>query len=50
MTLRDWFAAQALTMPIVNDAQGSEWAEHIAQGAYKVADAMIAEREKGAKS
>lgn len=50
MSLRDWFAAHALTMPIVNDCQGSSWASLIAVGAYQVADAMLAARAKKATS
>ena len=44
MTLRDWFAGQALTlvsaMPINSDAV------EIAEACYLVADAMLAERGK----
>lgn len=42
MTLRDWFAGQALV--------GGKWAttpQQIARGSYIVADAMIAESQKG---
>jgi hypothetical protein len=42
MTLRDWFAGQAL--PAVA-AKGSSTAK-ITEDAYKIADAMLAERSK----
>jgi hypothetical protein len=42
MTLRDWFAGQAL--PAVA-AKGSSTAK-ISEDAYKIADAMLAERSK----
>jgi hypothetical protein len=41
MTLRDYFAAKALTM-LLHDLD----AEVLAGRAYQVADAMLAEREK----
>jgi len=48
MTLRDYFAAKA--MQNFRDQIGSqsdqEWFEQIAQGAYKMADAMIKAREE----
>ena len=41
MTLRDWFAGQALLGYCLNDAsEAAEWS-------YRVADAMIAKRNKG---
>jgi hypothetical protein len=49
MTLRDWFAGQALAglaaakAQITDEGAGITWAE----GAYSLADQMIAEREKG---
>ena len=45
MSLRDYFAAQALRLDWVADSQLN--AESTAQWAYEVADAMLAEREKG---
>lgn len=46
MTLRDWFAGQALEKA----ARGSKFtAEEIATRAYYIADAMLAAREGGAK-
>lgn len=46
MTLRDYFAAKALPMAFA--ASGT--AEQTAERAYKLADAMIAAREKGGSS
>lgn len=45
MSLRDWFAGQAL-VGILAAESASTW-ERDAQNAYKAADAMLAEREKG---
>ncbi len=45
MTLRDWFAGMALAEHPCN---GYDY-EGVAKWAYKVADAMIAEREKEAE-
>ena len=42
MTLRDRFAIQAITLKMINREP-----EDIAKHAYKVADAMIKERNKG---
>ena len=43
MSLRDYFAGQALTR-----ATSNGWpAKEIASWAYEIADAMLAEREKG---
>ena len=44
MTLRDWFAGQALAGLRVNDY---EKFENAARHAYEIADAMLAERENG---
>ena len=48
MSLRDWFAGQAMTGKI-QAIRGGYWdARHMKQAAeacYKIADAMIAERE-----
>lgn len=40
MTLRDWFAGQALAMSQPDSP------EHLADWVYRVADAMLAERSK----
>jgi len=46
MSLRDYFAAKAMN-GICAASPGSEWTDaRIAQGAYELADAMLAEREK----
>ena len=42
MTLRDWFAGQALTSMETTDCTDYE---EIAAEAYRIADAMLAERE-----
>jgi len=61
MSLRDWFAGQfagTLTKAMTIQIQSGnftepqyehELAQLIARAAYEVADAMLAEREKGAK-
>lgn len=51
MTLRDWFAGQAMAgviAPCANDARkpGETIEEMFSRKAYAIADAMIAEREK----
>jgi hypothetical protein len=50
MTLRDWFAGQALAGLLANgDGPNAKWAEHFpsaATWAYGLADSMIAERSK----
>lgn len=43
MTLRDWFAGQALHIPELR----GETPHRVADWAYSLADAMFAEREKG---
>ena len=45
MTLRDWFAGQALAgvMTVQTDLTG--WQDMVAQAAYSLADAMIEARE-----
>ena len=49
MTLRDWFAGQALAGVLANPAEGS-WgtneAPNAATNAYQMADAMLARRAK----
>lgn len=46
MTLRDWFAGLAL-QGICASGPGSQWSnEMLAQEAYRLADAMLAQREK----
>lgn len=44
MTLRDWFAGQALANRYTQDAREDK---KVAQWAYHIADAMIAAREAG---
>ena len=43
MTLRDYFAGQAV-ISLTDDYQSQP--EHLAERAYKIADAMLKEREK----
>ena len=45
MTLRDYFAAKAMQSFAAKETQ--IWPERFASNAYAVADAMLAEREKG---
>ena len=48
MTLRDYFAAQALPAiykDYCENGIGDNWQTHVAEDAYAVADAMIAQRE-----
>lgn len=46
MTLRDYFAAQAMQGAIASLKEGEELnLEHLAKWAYQVADAMLAARE-----
>ena len=46
MSLRDWFAGQALVGCLMNPETGGGLPEKIAKWTYDLADAMIAEREK----
>lgn len=49
MTLRDYLAAKALTLGgefFHGYKNGCDSAEHIAEAAYQIADAMLAERSK----
>lgn len=49
MTLRDWFAGQALAARLVKDdppAIGAMTPEALAKWAYSVAQAMVAQREQ----
>ena len=51
MTLRDWFAGQALTGMFASEGAGPSemsWGDlpDMAQHAYRTADAMLAERRK----
>jgi hypothetical protein len=46
MTLRDWFAGQALAMMIPAYVNLPDSAELLARRSYAVADAMIEERTK----
>jgi len=47
MTLRDWFAGQALAGECARTASSEMFPQNAAVAAYKIADAMLAEREKG---
>lgn len=47
MSLRDWFAGQALSCISLERVIAVNGAGYAASLAYKVADAMLAEREKG---
>jgi hypothetical protein len=45
MTLRDWFAGQALANSILTKSVPGRWNEHtVARDAYRIADAMLIER------
>lgn len=46
MTLRDWFAGQALCFITHPDMKRNALATDIAHSAYMIADAMLAERSK----
>jgi hypothetical protein len=47
MTLRDWFAGQAMVGILANDSDPSpEQVPHIVASAYTLADAMLSQREK----
>lgn len=46
MTLRDWFAGQALVGLLASDPGSTTW-EVDAENAYLAADAMLAARSKG---
>lgn len=49
MSLRDYFAGQALAGLMANlpkTMYGLDWERNVAQGAYLLADAMLAERAK----
>lgn len=47
MSLRDWFAGQALAGFVVRQSAARTDAHHGAGFAYQYADAMLAERAKG---
>jgi hypothetical protein len=47
MSLRDWFAGQAMVGILANDSEPSpEQVPHIVASAYILADAMLSQREK----
>ena len=50
MTLRDWFAGHALCGAIAQGPTKDESYGSLARVSYKLADAMLAEREKGTGS
>lgn len=49
MTLRDWFAGQALSGLLADDSYGTTTWAAFAEAAYAVADAMIEKRNKDAR-
>lgn len=46
MTLRDYFAAQAMTGLLTAEVVGEYSNEHVAEIAYRIADAMLKAREE----
>jgi len=46
MSLRDWFAGQALTGWISDSTANVSEPDNIAEHCYELADAMVAEKEK----
>jgi len=49
MNLRDWFAGQFVSnvqLPWPGDHTGRHWSARVAEDAYKLADSMLAAREK----
>lgn len=46
MTLRDWFAGMALHSVLASDSKVEDAPMVCAQEAYRIADAMLAERAK----
>lgn len=48
MSLRDWFAGQALAGMLASETDGSTYREdHAAERAYRMADAMLTARKEG---
>lgn len=47
MSLRDWFAGQALAGMIESHGMGAHRHEYAARDAYSFADAMLAARKEG---
>jgi len=45
MTLRDYFAAKAMTGLLTAEIVGEYSNEHVAEISYRIADAMLKERE-----
>ena len=46
LTIRDYFAGQALIGMVTADPDGKRGDEKLAQWSYMIADALLAEREK----
>ena len=50
MSLRDWFAGTAMNVAMTplswQEKDENEWAEWLAELSYKIADAMLIERDK----
>ena len=46
MSLRDYFAAKVMAALTAADVDEAKTAEHLAMGAYELADAMLRERAK----
>jgi len=49
LSLRDWFAGQAVDSAVqMLDIEQPNWEERLAKSAYRIADAMLAERKRNA--
>lgn len=44
--LRDYFAGQALANGNIEEHSGPQWADRVAEQAYKIADAMLKARKQ----
>lgn len=47
MSLRDWFAGQALAGVDIGEYAGTGWADSLAKPCYQIADAMLKARNGG---